>query len=597
MRMLLEAGWKGDGRIRLWCGGEAIPRDLADALLARAGELWNGYGPTETTVYSSLDRVERGTGAVLMGTPVANTRLHLLDQRLRPVPIGVPGELYIGGDGLAHGYVGLPEQTTARFIPDPFAQGGSRQLYRTGDIGRYHTDGRIEYLGRSDHQVKIRGFRIELGDIEVALASHPAISQRVVVALRTAGQADANLIAYVALHRGTEASAADLRRHLRGLLPIYMVPSAIIILGELPLTPNGKIDRKALPAPVPAQTTQATPIVPPRAGTEEQIAEQWRALFPGVAINTTDDFFALGGHSLLAMKLALRLEASFGRKVPLTTIFAHPTIAELAQELASGNAEKLPSDTLLQPLQTVGTRTPFFFIGGFLDIARHVGPDQPFYGLDCPEHTKGDETFASIAKRCITAMKRIQPRGPYLLGGHCYGAVVAFSIAVQLQQAGEEVALLALMEPPDPPQCAIKPRWRDRVWFHLRQLTKQGPLGLVSYSWARLRNMSNHMAGSLLNGGDDDLYRDFEPSHFQGQVTLLLAKDSYLAVTPERDPRLMWRQWSTDGVVIHESPGDHVTFCREPGVRILGGLLRRCLDQGTTKPSQDPSLTLAKATP
>ncbi len=597
MRMLLEAGWKGDGRIRLWCGGEAIPRDLADALLARAGELWNGYGPTETTVYSSLDRVERGTSAVLMGTPVANTRLHLLDQRLRPVPIGVPGELYIGGDGLAHGYVGLPEQTTARFIPDPFAQGGSRQLYRTGDIGRYHTDGRIEYLGRSDHQVKIRGFRIELGDIEVALASHPAISQRVVVALRTAGQADANLIAYVALHRGTEASAADLRRHLRGLLPIYMVPSAIIILGELPLTPNGKIDRKALPAPVPAQTTQATPTVPPRAGTEEQIAEQWRALFPGVAINTTDDFFALGGHSLLAMKLALRLEASFGRKVPLTTIFAHPTIAELAQELAGGNPEKLPSDTLLQPLQTVGTRTPFFFIGGFLDIARHVGPDQPFYGLDCPEHTKGDETFASIAKRCITAMKRIQPRGPYLLGGHCYGAVVAFSIAVRLQQAGEEVALLALMEPPDPPQCAIKPRWRDRVWFHLRQLTKQGPLGLVSYSWARLRNMSNHMAGSLLNGGDDDLYRDFEPSHFQGQVTLLLAKDSYLAVTPERDPRLMWRQWSTDGVVIHESPGDHVTFCREPGVRILGGLLRRCLDQGTTKPSQDPSLTLAKATP
>ena len=244
-RMLLEAGWQGGESLKVLCGGEALAQDLAERLLERCGELWNMYGPTETTIWSMVHRVEPGTGTVPVGRPIGNTRVYVLDSHFEPVPIGVSGEVYIGGAGVAKGYWKRPKLTAERFVADPFSDTEGARLYRTGDLGRYLPDGELEVQGRLDHQVKLRGFRIELGEIEVALCSHAEVREAVVV-LRGAG-ADQSLVAYVVPRGETTPEAGELRALLKRSLPDYMVPVAYVTLDALPMTPNGKVDRNALP--------------------------------------------------------------------------------------------------------------------------------------------------------------------------------------------------------------------------------------------------------------------------------------------------------------------------------------------------------------
>lgn len=475
MRMLVEAGWSGDGRIRLWCGGEAIPRELADLLLARAAELWNGYGPTETTVYSSLDRVERGSGPVLMGSPVANTRLHILDVRLQPVPIGVPGEIYIGGDGMAHGYLGRADLTSERFIRDPLDVENTTRLYRTGDVGRYLPDGRIEYLGRTDHQVKIRGFRIELGDIEQAIGQYPGIRERVVIA-RGEG-ANRHLVAFIVCD--TSDTVTSLRPYLRDRLPEYMVPAAIVRLDALPLTPNGKVDRKALPA-----TDQALSVGTPANGASPNpsislhfhLLQVWEEILNTRGLRLDDDFFAIGGNSLLAFRMMNTIEQQIGRRLPMALLFKHPTILRLSEAIMAG------STPLERPVLRVqeGNRSnrPFFFLhgdylgGGYycVSLARRLGQQVPFYAL-VPKSIDLNRPIPSISDLAASYLQEIRticPHGPYQLGGFCIGGNIAHEMARQLRASGEQVSLLLLI---DSQASYPAERWARRLTRSFGSLT------------------------------------------------------------------------------------------------------------------------------
>ncbi|HZF14077.1 MAG TPA: amino acid adenylation domain-containing protein, partial [Thermoanaerobaculia bacterium] len=341
-RLLLDTGWTGDPRLRALCGGEALPRDLAASLAGRTGELWNLYGPTETTVWSAAVRIRPdATGPVSIGRPIANTQIDLLDRELQTVPRGVPGEIWIGGAGLARGYLGRPDLTAERFVPDPRAaergEPGGR-LYRTGDLARHLPDGRMEVLGRLDHQVKVRGFRVELGEIEAVLAALPGVREAVVMARRERagrGSGDLRLVAYVV----GDVDADALRGSLRERLPGYMVPSAFVTLPAFPLTPNGKVDRKALPAPsLPSPPGIAPPVEDRRSALEGTIAGIWCEVLGVSWVGLEDNFFDLGGHSLLLPRVQALLRDTTGREIRLVELLTHTTVRALARHLEPGAA-------------------------------------------------------------------------------------------------------------------------------------------------------------------------------------------------------------------------------------------------------------------
>ncbi len=346
-RLLLESGWRGRPGLKMLCGGEALPAELAARLVEKGQSLWNMYGPTETTIWSAVRRVGAGEEPVQVGGVIANTRLHVLDARLEAVPIGVPGEVWIGGDGLAWGYRGRPGLTAERFVPDPFAaelgSASGERLYRVGDLARYRDTGNLEFLGRVDYQVKVRGYRIELGEIEAALAGHPAVRQAVVV-VHGDDPGDPRLVAYLVDGEDEAADDGELRRFLRHGLPDYMVPSAFVRLDELPLLPNGKVDRRALPAPRTA-APRATAAVRklPRTELEQTLAELWCKVLDVEVVGLHDNFFDLGGHSLLAARLHRLLVERLERDdVTVVDLFQYPTIDALARRLAPEEAVPEP---------------------------------------------------------------------------------------------------------------------------------------------------------------------------------------------------------------------------------------------------------------
>jgi acyl-coenzyme A synthetase/AMP-(fatty) acid ligase/acyl carrier protein len=340
-RLLLDAGWHGSPNLTMLCGGEALPRDLANRLLGKRAALWNMYGPTETTIWSAATRVEAGDGPVTIGRPIANTQLYVLDGNLRPVPVGIVGELYIGGDGLARGYHGRPDLTAERFVPDPFSGRPGARLYRTGDQVRYQPDGNIEFLGRADHQVKIRGFRIELGDIEAALSGHAMIRQTVVIAVNdpVGGK---SLAAYLVAHPGQQPTPRDLRSFLRERLPTYMVPSTFFLLDSLPLNFSGKIDRRLLP-----DARQLAPMIEEQeAGSlstpaEHAIAEVYREIL-GAQVGSHDTFIDLGGDSLQVIEVIARLEKQLGVRLAPREILLQ-TVGQLALTCEESTAASRPS--------------------------------------------------------------------------------------------------------------------------------------------------------------------------------------------------------------------------------------------------------------
>lgn len=335
-QLLLESAWAGNPGLKILCGGEAWSQQLAEQLLPKCGSLWNMYGPTETTIWSAVDQVREGK-PVLLGRPIANTQFYVVDSHLQPVPVGVPGELLIGGDGLARGYLNRPELTAEKFIANPFSTESSSRLYRTGDLVRHLPDGNIEFLGRIDQQVKIRGFRIELGEIESVLRTHSGVREAIVVARED--EREKRLVAYIVRSKQSDCTPTELRHHLQERLPDYMLPAAFVFLAALPLTPNGKVNRKALPSPGDFRVDLETTWVPPDTETEQVIARVWEELLGVSRVGRDNNFFDLGGHSLLLMRVRNRLEQAFARQLPVVEMFRHPTVRSLAEYMTDHEAE------------------------------------------------------------------------------------------------------------------------------------------------------------------------------------------------------------------------------------------------------------------
>ncbi len=354
-RLMLEAGWTGNKGLKVLCGGEPFPVDLADTLIGCSKEVWNMYGPTETTIWSTVEKLDKKGGPVLIGHPIANTRVYVLDESGQPLPIGVPGELYIGGDGLARGYFKKEELTRERFVEDPFTAEIGSKMYRTGDLVRLHADGRLEHLGRLDSQVKIRGFRIELDEISSVLVKHEAIKQAV-AACKQNSRNENFLAAYLVMEDGNTGVPDNLKDFLKQSLPEYMVPVCFTILKELPLTPNGKVDRKALPQPLMQDASESGNYVEPSAGLQKVIADKWCKALGLERVGAHDNFFDLGGHSILMSSVLNMLkEEGVGQELSIVEMFQYPTVQSLARYLEEKNSKESPREDVRR-IDTLKTR-------------------------------------------------------------------------------------------------------------------------------------------------------------------------------------------------------------------------------------------------
>ncbi|MET0402280.1 MAG: AMP-binding protein, partial [Cystobacter sp.] len=597
-------------RERLVLGGDVSDWALVEQVhaLSPTCEVFNHYGPTETTVGVLSGRVERGVRApgalsVPLGRPLGNVRVYVLDARGQPVPVGVPGELYIGGASVARGYLSRPELTAERFVPDAFGGEPGARVYRSGDKVRWLVDGRIEFLGRVDHQLKIRGYRVELGEVEAALGTHASVRECVVVA-REERPGDKRLVAYVVARPGQALEAATLARYLEKRLPEYMVPSAFVVLEELPLTSNGKVDREALPAPVRSEADDA--YVAPRTATELRLASLWMELLKVERVGAQDDFFELGGHSLLATQVVARVHGSFGVELAVIDLFEAPTLEKFARRIDEGE----PSRSVLVPLRRGGARTPFFCVhpvgGGvlcYLELSRRMHPEQPFYGLQAPPGEDAPGTLEVLATRYVEALREVQPHGPYQVGGWSMGGRVAYEMASQLRRAGEEVALLvivdALSREDASPLEAAEARAQERFLFadHLSRLA-----GLNPEAAGLLGQVDSQTLEALLEeapGADANLppracaelrelwrvfsrnlraSRAYEPAASPGALVLLRAAEGPREGLEET---LGWNALATS-VEVHEVPGDHFSLIAAPHVEYLAERVKALLERTWT---------------
>jgi amino acid adenylation domain-containing protein len=609
--LLLGSGWKGRKGLKIFCGGEALPRPLADRLLGICGSLWNMYGPTETTIWSTLQRVEPGDGPVPIGFPIAETRVYVVDAELRPVAPGESGELYIGGAGLARGYRNRPGLTAERFVPDPFSPEPGARMYRTGDLARALPDGGLVCLGRVDHQVKIRGFRIEIGEVETALGRHPDVREAV-VAVREGASDDKQMVGYVVPRAGQTPDAGALREFLKASLPDYMVPSTIVTLGSLPLTPNGKVDRLALPTPTGPRPGSGCGPAAPRDRIETRLVQIWERVLGVHPVGIRDNIFDLGVHSLTAARLFAEIEKAFGKRLPPSPLFQAPTIERLADLLrGQGRAGRWSSLVAIQP---DGAKPPLFCVHGgagtvllFHDLARRLGPDQPIYGLqmrglygkDAPQTRVED-----MATHYLKEMRTLQPHGPYLIGGYCFGGIIAFEMAQQLRALGEETAALVIFNGPSPPyirkkqgriveldrekratgsagrgappSLAIRVRnaiaWRARTarrWIDLegRRCRLCLRLGLP---------LPESLRDAFFRVNNNQAELAYAPRAYPGRMILFRAMGLY------EDPLLGWGELVQGGIEDHEVPGDHDdqrTLMKEPSVRPVARLLHASLER------------------
>jgi amino acid adenylation domain-containing protein len=585
-RMLVDAGWAGRPGLKALCGGEALPLALADELVARDLELWNMYGPTETTIWSTIARIDEQGAPLTIGRPIGNTSIYILDADLQPVPIGLPGELYIGGDGLARGYRGRPDLTEERFIAHPFDQAPGARIYRTGDLARYRGDGRIDYLGRIDDQVKVRGYRIELGEIENVLNRHSAVARSVAVA-RPDERGERELVAYY-VPQGTPVSSTTLRRYLRQSVPDYMVPDVVMSVADFPLTPNGKIDRKALPAPT-RERAEDEEYVAPRTALERRLVEIWERELNIRPISVTDNFFDLGVQSIVAAQLFARIEHELGSKLPLGAVFHAPTIESLAV-LVEGGGDAARWKALV-PIQPHGSLPPIFCVHGgagtilhLEPLARELGDNQPFYGLQQPGLYGGAPSPRSVeamAALYLDEVRSVRPHGPFYLAGYCFGAIVAFHMAQMLVQEGEDVPVLAMFNGPSP------------IWIRAQALANQAsrgegrPQGQPGFVHRAVRELvvrsalatgrpiperlrANHFL--RLNAHAEQAY---QPQSYPGRMWLFYGQDLY------DDPELGWGGLADGGLEMYVAPGDHSNnrqMMNEPHVQVVGERLKAVIE-------------------
>jgi amino acid adenylation domain-containing protein len=587
-------------------GGEALRGESLAFWREHAPQtrIFNEYGPTETVVGCSVYAVTAATdltGPLPIGRPIAGARLYVLDRDLRLVPPGTTGELWIGGEGVARGYLGDPARTAERFAPDPFADEPGARLYRSGDLARCRAGGLLEYLGRTDDQVKIRGFRIEPAEIEAALLGHPAVREAAVGALAD-GAGYQRLIAWVTPREAAPA-AAELREHLQRLLPAAMVPSAFVVVDALPLTPNGKVDRRALPAPEGAQLAgPAAAAAPPRDELEMRLAQLWEEVLDVRPVGVRSSFFELGGHSLLAVRLLALVRARLGRELPLAALFQAPTVEAMAALLREPGSGAQPRSVLVPIRRGAEGQQPFFCvhpIGGnvlaYAELAQRLDT-MPFYGLQSPDPGEGSPaSVEEMADRYLAAVREVQPAGPYRLGGWSMGGAVAYEMARRLAAAGETVELLALIDSAAPADRGVPPSDLDLLALFAGDLARLAGLqtadsgGLAGNTVAEaLEDLAARAreAGLLPPGFDAaglrrlfELFRvnfraaaAYQPAASPVRLTLFRAGGR-----EDGDRSLGWNGVAAGGLDIHAIPGDHYSILHGEGAAALAEELRRRL--------------------
>ncbi|MDF9391891.1 non-ribosomal peptide synthetase [Methylococcus capsulatus] len=580
-------------------GGEKASRAMLDAwnrLPGAARVAWfNSYGPTETTVTATVYHPPSPPASPLtdppIGRPIDNVRLYVLDHHLKPVPIGVPGELYIGGAGVAKGYLRRPELTAAAFVPEPFAGDAEARMYRTGDLVRYDSDGQLFFVGRNDDQVKISGFRVEPAAIEAAIERHDSVAQAVVKAVETAG--GKYLAAYLVPALGHRFDANGLKAFLRDTLPEHEIPQTFVVMTEFPLTPGGKLDRKALPDPA-VPTPAGGSADAPRNDTERKLAAIFEEIFPARSIGIRDNFFAMGGDSLRAFQLLTRIELVCGQRLSFAALAKAATVEQLAA-LVEGRSRDGAQSSHIVPLSLEAAAGPALFlvhgVGGnvhwYHALAERLKADFNVYGIQSPGMEDCDDAMVgadieSLARLYVSEIKTVQAQGPYWIGGHSMGGIIAFEMARQFHALGDEVALVANFDnwnrAADAPHFAtkllrltshfLKLGAADKLRF-LRdkmQWAKQCVHARLARGQADIRQLQEMKAANVRAA-----YR-YVPGFYPGTLTLFRARQQ--AATALNDPLLGWNGLA-EAIDVVEVPGDHYTLLGEPHVGTLANELRR----------------------
>ncbi|HEY9836625.1 MAG TPA: amino acid adenylation domain-containing protein, partial [Vampirovibrionales bacterium] len=603
--------------------GESCSPALAQPWV-NACHFFNAYGPTESTVWATVAEITEITQNLPIGRPIPNIQIYLLDANLQPVPIGISGELYIGGEGIARGYLNRQQLNSERFITHTFIPEKTVRLYKTGDLARYRTDGNLEFLGRLDHQVKIRGYRVELREIETIITQYFNLKQARVIAT------DPNqLVAYLVPNENQPIDRNELQNVLSKTLPGYMIPQELIVLDSLPLTDRGKLDCTQLPTP---KTLTPGTFIPPGNPSEAALAKIWETLLKCDRVGMNDNFFDLGGNSLLAVRLLTQINQQFQQQLPVSALFLNPTVQGLTDCLFS-ELNTLPCSPLV-PIQTQGTNPPFFCIHPILgvvfpyyELASHLGKNHPFYALQ-PQGIDGNSPpltrIEDMAAYYIKAMQIIQAEGPYFIGGWSFGGLVAFEMAQQLQKAGHAIGLLAVLDTLAPVSThrpslwqggkflfttaarSIWPFLRDYVYLMTQQ--KQGEQKELDPRGDRLPQRvhplfkflhrylaQTTLAQSLHSTSDRRLLREvalgplipifqansqavlhYKPSIYPDRITVMRSSDQ--AIAPGQDPHLGWGQLTEEPIKLIPIPGNHLTMLRKPQVQYLSDRLRECLE-------------------
>jgi amino acid adenylation domain-containing protein len=576
---------------QVFCGGEALLPDTIRLFFKKfpALQLHNLYGPTEATIDAttiSYDGNTEITDTILIGQPIANTEVYVLNDQLQECPIGEIGELYIGGAGLARGYLNQGELTKAKFIESPFAHQSSR-LYKTGDLVRWLPEGNLEYIGRSDDQIKIGGCRVEIGEVEAYILQFEPIHQ-CAVKVQVHSNSLKFLVAYLVLKEGYEFSYKALHTFLSGVLPEHAIPNRYFALDKLPITPNGKIDRRSLPEIDQCPATVKLNYIPPKDIEEQTLVSIWESVLGLKQIGMNDNFFDLGGHSLSALRILSLIKNAFSVKMGPSSLLKAPTISELvtviraARQSAKDPEANSEEDSYVITLKSGAFKLPLFLIhpvGGtifwYKRLSRYLGNDQPVYAIQDPGIDMQELLFANLEEMAsfyLEAIQKIQPCGPYFIAGASFGATVSVEIAKQLEEKGETIKFIGLMD-----GCAHYPKkFADNVFFenlmrsqyegmHLQFLSQ----GIIDTDF--LLKLQSHRKEMLLN---------YKIPNLNSQLTLFKAMELWPVFRElKKIPYYGWETYSTKEVQVYTVPGNHETMFWEPHVQVLANRINNCLSK------------------
>ncbi|KAK9718856.1 hypothetical protein K7432_005144 [Basidiobolus ranarum] len=616
LRAFLESGnlKKCQCLKRVVCSGEVLPTDLQTKFFQETKcQLFNLYGPTEAAIDVTWWECQPSSETTVpIGRPIANTQIYLLDQHLQPVPVGMSGEIYIGGVNVAKGYLNKEDLTTEKFIPDPYSIENGK-LYRTGDLARFRLDGVIEYVNRLDYQVKIKGYRIELGEIEHILGKHPEVKEAVTTVIKS--HSSPQLVAYVVpLNSDTELDKERLRSHLAQYLPSYMVPSSIVTISKMPLNSSGKIDRKQLPIPDESSFERDSQRVSPQNALQQELQAIMSSVLKQKCIGIYDDFFHIGGDSILAINLVSEIKKEFSIDLPLATLLTYSTIASLSEFLKDKKGDRNVTQSNLVPIQTGGTKRPFYCVhpaGGnvlcYVSLSRYLGGDYPFYGIQASGFNEGElplETVEDMAHAYVKVITTHQPDGPYQVGGWSFGGVVALEVALQLMRQGHEVSLLAILDSYKPIILDQRKVIDDKYLVGVLSRVYGGMLGFDNLVEPQeLENLSIEEQLSYIVkksrqvgvfSGDADSSKDrriidvlvgtlratysYKLQHYPGKVTVFRATEKHIMAP---DPQLVWAELfsilDAKEIEIIKVPGHHYSFVLDPHVEALAQKLQPLL--------------------